>query len=153
VYVLGLLAAAMLPEARAQTASAYKVASELQQAIDARQAPRQPWIREAGGQRVMRVQITARTRGSDLADARQDIARRGGEVLSFSAATSTVVAVLPASHIRPVASRADVLHVAPDRTVTAAAGEGQAATLVLPGFAPGMATARGRNDLALLGED
>lgn len=134
-------------------AGGYKVASDLQHAIDARQAPQQPWLREAGGQRVMRVLVTARTRGADLTEARQDIIKRGGEVVSHSPETSTLVAVLPAAQIRPVAARADILHIAPYRPASSGATAGEAATLVLPGFAPGTTTARGRNDLALLGED
>ena len=141
------------PAAQAQT-KGYKVASDLQLALDAKQAPAQPWVRELSGQRVFRVLITGQARGADLGAAREDIVRRGGSVLSYSAATSTVVAVLPAAQVKPVAERADVMHVAPDRAVTVAGlqpGQG-AQSISIPGFAPGMATARGRNDLALLGE-
>lgn len=151
-----LLAASCLlaaPAAHAQTRG-YKVASDLQLALDAKQAPAQPWVREVSGQRVFRVLITGQARGSDLGAARQDIVRRGGTVLSHSAATATVVAVLPAAQIKPIAERADVMHVAPDRVVTVAGlqpGQG-AQSISMPGFAPSMATARGRNDLALLGE-
>ena len=75
-------------------------------------------------------------------------------MLSYSAATSTVVAVLPAAQVRPLAERPDVMHIAPDRVVTVAGlqpGQGTH-SIAMPGFAPSMATARGRNDLALLGE-
>lgn len=151
-----LLVAACLwapPAAQAQTRG-YKVASDLQMALEAKQAPAQPWVRELNGQRIFRVLITGQARGSDLAAAREAIVRRGGSVLSYSAATSTIVAVLPAAQVRPVAERADVMHIAPDRVVIVAGlqpGQG-AQSISMPGFAPSMASARGRNDLALLGE-
>jgi hypothetical protein len=129
----------------------YKVARELQLALDARQAPSLPWLREVNGQRVVRVVVTGQGRGSDLAAVREEIARRGGQVLSHSAATSTALAVLPAVMVAPIASRADVMHIAPDRMEGAPGGQaGQVAAV--PGFAPGTTTLRGRNDLALLGE-
>lgn len=141
------------PPVHAQT-TGYKVASDLQLALDAKQDPAHPWVRELNGQRVFRVLITGLPRGSDLRAAREEIVRRGGTVLSHSAATSTVVAVLPAVQVKPIAERPDVMHVAPDRLVTVAGlqpGQG-AQSISMPGFAPSMATARGRNDLALLGE-
>jgi hypothetical protein len=53
--------------------------------------------------------------------------------------------------VGPIASRADVMHIAPDRMEGAPGGQaGQLAAV--PGFAPGTTTLRGRNDLALLGE-
>ena len=151
--VLGAAALAAAPAAQAQ-ARDYKVATDLQLAIESRQLPTQPWVLEAGGQRVFRVLITGRIPGSDLAAAREDIVRRGGAVLSHSAGTATVVAVLPAAQVRPVAERADVLHVAPDRLITVAgAPPGQAGQApAVPGFAPNSSTALGRNDQALLGE-
>lgn len=141
------------PAAQAQSRG-YKVASDLQLALDAQQASTQPWAREVSGQRIFRVLITGQARGSDLGAAREDIVRRGGTVLSYSAATSTVVAVLPAAQVRPLAERPDVMHIAPDRVVSVAGlqpGQGTQ-SIAMPGFAPSMATARGRNDLALLGE-
>jgi hypothetical protein len=146
------------PAARAPVAApaaarpaAYKVARELQLALDARQAPALPWLREVNGQRVVRVVVTGQGRGSDLAAAREEIGRRGGQVLSHNPDTSSAVAVLPAALVVPIASRADVMHVAPDR-MEAAPGSQAGQVAAVPGFAPGTTTLRGRNDLALLGE-
>ena len=150
--------AAAQPAAQAQAAApavakpgGYKVARELQLALDARQAPALPWLREVNGQRVVRVVVTGQGRGADLAAVREEIGKRGGQVLSHSPATSSALAVLPAELVAPIASRADVMHVAPDRMEGTPGGQaGQVAAV--PGFAPGTTTLRGRNDLALLGE-
>ena len=129
----------------------YKVARELQLALDARPAPALPWLREVNGQRVVRVVVTGQGRGSDLAAVREEIGKCGGQVLSHNPATSSALAVLPAALVAPIASRADVMHVAPDRMEGTPGGQaGQVAAV--PGFAPGTTTLRGRNDLALLGE-
>lgn len=142
---------AQIPSGAATRPAGYKVARELQLALDARQAPVLPWLREVNGQRVVRVVVTGQGRGSELAAVREEIGRRGGQVLSHSPATSTALAVLPAAMVGPIASRADVMHIAPDRMEGAPGGQaGQVAAV--PGFAPGTTTLRGRNDLALLGE-
>ena len=142
------------PAAGQVTAPAHKISSELRLAIEARQAPQQPWVREAGGQRVLRVLVTGKGRGADLAAVRDEILRRGGQVLSHQPETSTAVAVLPATLVNTIASRADVLHVAVDKTST----DGAVVTVngvtvtTTAGFAPGTGNLRARNDLALLGE-
>ena len=165
-WAVGLLGACLLaaPVAQAQAqgpaagpapapakAPSHKVARELQLALDARQAPLVPWLREVNGQRVVRVQITGQGRGAELAAVREEIGRRGGQVLSHDPATSSALAVLPAALVAPIASRADVMHMAPDRLEGISGGQTGAVSAV-PGFAPGTSTLRGRNDLALLGE-
>jgi len=145
------LAQASVTAPAAAKPAGYKVARELQLAIDARQAPSLPWLREVNGQRVVRVVVTGQGRGADLAAAREEIGKRGGQVLSHNPDTSSAVAVLPAALVAPIASRADVMHVAPDRMEGTPGGQpGQVAAV--PGFAPGTTTLRGQNDLALLGE-
>lgn len=139
------------PAPTAAKAPPHKVARDLQLALDARQAPVVPWLREVNGQRVVRVQITGQGRGAELIDVREEIGRRGGQVLSHDPATSSALAVLPAALVAPIASRADVMHVAPDRLEGMSGSQAGAVTAV-PGFAPGTTTLRGRNDLALLGE-
>ncbi len=155
--VAGLMAAAAWasgPAVAQATAPAHKISSDLRLAIEARQVPQQPWVREAGGQRVLRVLVTGKGRGADLAAVRDEILRRGGQVLSHQPETSTAVAVLPATLVNTIASRADVLHVAADKTSAAGAVvtvNGVTVTTA-PGFAPGTGSLRARNDLALLGE-
>ena len=139
------------PAPTAAKAPPHKVARDLQLALDARQAPVVPWLREVNGHRVVRVQITGRGRGAELIEVREEVGRRGGQVLSHDPATSSALAVLPAALVAPIASRADVMHVAPDRLEDAPGSQGATVTTV-PGFAPGTTTLRGRNDLALLGE-
>lgn len=135
----------------------HKVASELQWAIDAKVAPRQPWVREAEGQRWVRVHITGpRTRG-DLPHARKDIAARGGTVISYESNTATVTAILPASQVRAFAARPDVIHVAPLRPGQAEgaaqqqAQEQYAAKLAAVGFGP--TSLRARSDRALVEDE
>ena len=146
------LSVAVSAAASAEPVPAHKVARELQHAIDARQAPALPWLREVNGQRVVRVLITGQGRGADLAAVRQEVSNRGGQVLSHNPETSSALAVLPAALVAPIARRADVMHVAPDRTVGAVAAVSAAGMPSVPGFAPGTDSLRGRNDLALLGE-
>jgi hypothetical protein len=133
---------------------AHKVATDLRLAIDAAKPARQPWLREATGQRWVRVVVTGQRRSADLAEARKDITQRGGNVVSHDASIATVVAVLPAAQVRGVAARADVLHVAPDRTMEAAAKAppADAGSTQLAAYGLGPNSARAISDKALLGE-
>ena len=158
----GLLVASCLslPLARAQTKApvadplAHKVATDLRLAIDAAQPTRQPWLREAAGQRWVRVVVTGQRRSADLTEARKDITERGGNVVSHDPSIATVVAVLPAAQVRGLAARADVLHIAPDRTMQAAAKATPPATgsTHLAAYGLGPNSARAISDKALLGE-
>lgn len=133
---------------------AHKVATDLRLAIDATQPARQPWLREAVGQRWVRVVVTGQRRSADLTEARKDITQRGGNVVSHDASIATVVAVLPAAQVRGLAARADVLHVAPDRTMEAAAKATPpaAGSTYLAAYGLGPNSARAISDKALLGE-
>ena len=133
---------------------AHKVATDLRLAIDAAKPTRQPWLREAAGQRWVRVVVTGQRRSADLTEARKDIAQRGGNIVSHDASIATVVAVLPAAQVRGVAARTDVLHVAPDRTMEAAAKASPAAagSTQLAAYGLGPNSARAISDKALLGE-
>jgi hypothetical protein len=133
---------------------AHKVATDLRLAIDAAKPTRQPWLREAAGQRWVRVVVTGQRRSADLTEARKDITQRGGNVVSHDASIATVVAVLPAAQVRGVAARTDVLHIAPDRTMEAAAKAPAAAggSTQLAAYGLGPNSARAISDKALLGE-
>jgi hypothetical protein len=133
---------------------AHKVATDLRLALDAAKPARQPWLREAAGQRWVRVVVTGQRRSADLAEARKDITQRGGNVVSHDPSIATVVAVLPAAQVRGLAARADVLHVAPDRTMEAAAKAPAAAagSTYLAAYGLGPNSARAISDKALLGE-
>ena len=133
---------------------AHKLATDLRLAIDAAQPARQPWLREAAGQRWVRVVVTGQRRSADLAEARKDITQRGGNVVSHDASIATVVAVLPAAQVRGLAARADVLHVAPDRAMNAAAKAPATAEAPthLAAYGLGPNSARAISDKALLGE-
>ena len=133
---------------------AHKVATDLRLAIDAAKPTRQPWLREAAGQRWVRVVVTGQRRSAELSQARKDITQRGGSIVSHDASIATVVAVLPASQVRAVAARADVLHVAPDRAMPAGAKPVPAATgsAYLAAYGLGPNSARAISDKALLGE-
>ncbi|MEN9418844.1 MAG: hypothetical protein RI988_2464 [Pseudomonadota bacterium] len=133
---------------------AHKVATDLRLAIDAAKPARQPWLREAAGQRWVRVVVTGQRRSAELAEARKEITQRGGNVVSHDPAIATVVAVLPASQVRGVAARADVLHIAPDRTMESApkAPPVQASSAHLAAYGLGPNSARAISDKALLGE-
>ncbi len=133
---------------------AHKVATDLRLAIDAAKPTRQPWLREAAGQRWVRVVVTGQRRSADLAEARKDITQRGGNVVSHDASIATVVAVLPAAQVRGLAARTDVLHVAPDRTMEAAAKAppADAGSTQLAAYGLGPNSARAISDKALLGE-
>ena len=158
----GLLAASCLSLAlaHAQTRApvadplAHKVATDLRLAIDAAKPTRQPWLREAAGQRWVRVVVTGQRRSADLTEARKDITQRGGNVVSHDASIATVVAVLPAAQVRGVAARTDVQHIAPDRTMEAAAKAPAAAggSTQLAAYGLGPNSARAISDKALLGE-
>jgi hypothetical protein len=142
------------PQRAAADPLAHKVATDLRLAIDAAKPARQPWLREAAGQRWVRVVVTGQRRSADLAEARKDITQRGGNVVSHDASIATVVAVLPAAQVRGLAARADVLHVAPDRTMEAAAKAPAAAagSTYLAAYGLGPNSARAISDKALLGE-
>ncbi len=133
---------------------AHKVSTDLRLAIDAAKPARQPWLREAAGQRWVRVVVTGQRRSADLVEARKDITQRGGNVVSHDPSIATVVAVLPAAQVRGVAARTDVLHIAPDRTMEAAtkapAAAGGSTQLAAYGLGPN--SARAISDKALLGE-
>jgi hypothetical protein len=133
---------------------AHKVSTDLRLAIDAAKPARQPWLREAAGQRWVRVVVTGQRRSADLAEARKDITQRGGNVVSHDPSIATVVAVLPAAQVRGVAARTDVLHIAPDRTMEAAAKAPAAAggSTQLAAYGLGPNSARAISDKALLGE-
>lgn len=133
---------------------AHKVATDLRLAIDAAKPARQPWLREAAGQRWVRVVVTGQRRSADLAEARKDIAQRGGNIVSHDASIAQVVAVLPATQVRGLAARADVLHVAPDRAMNAAtkAAPAAEASTYLAAYGLGPNSARAISDKALLGE-
>ena len=133
---------------------AHKVATDLRLAIDAAKPARQPWLREAAGQRWVRVVVTGQRRSADLADARKEITKRGGNVVSHDASIAQVVAVLPAAQVRGLAARADVLHVAPDRAMDAAARAAvpTAAPTHLAAYGLSSNSARAISDKALLGE-
>jgi hypothetical protein len=133
---------------------AHKVSTDLRLAIDAAKPTRQPWLREAAGQRWVRVVVTGQRRSADLTEARKDITQRGGNVVSHDASIATVVAVLPAAQVRGVAARTDVLHIAPDRTMEAAAKAPAAAggSTQLAAYGLGPNSARAISDKALLGE-
>ena len=133
---------------------AHKVATDLRLAIDAAKPARQPWLREAAGQRWVRVVVTGQRRSADLAEARKDITQRGGNVVSHDPSIATVVAVLPAAQVRGVAARTDVQHIAPDRTMEAAAKAPAAAggSTQLAAYGLGPNSARAISDKALLGE-
>ena len=133
---------------------AHKVATDLRLAIDAAKPARQPWLREAAGQRWVRVVVTGQRRSADLAEARKDISQRGGNVVSHDPSIATVVAVLPAGQVRGLAARADVLHVAPDRAMTVAtqAPPAQPGATHLAAYGLGPNSARAIADKALLGE-
>ena len=134
---------------------AHKVAADLRLAIDAAKPARQPWLREAAGQRWVRVVVTGQRRSADLTEARKDITQRGGNVVSHDPSIATVVAVLPAAQVRGLAARADVLHVAPDRTMEAAAkatAPVAAGSTQLAAYGLGPNSARAISDKALLGE-
>jgi hypothetical protein len=133
---------------------AHKVASDLRLAIDAAKPLRQPWLREAAGQRWVRVVVTGQRRSADLVEARKDITQRGGNVVSHDPSIATVVAVLPAAQVRGVAARTDVLHIAPDRNMQAAAKAPPAAagSTQLAAYGLGPNSARAISDKALLGE-
>ena len=133
---------------------AHKVATDLRLAIDAAKPARQPWLREAAGQRWVRVVVTGQRRSADLAEARKDITQRGGNVVSHDASIATVVAVLPAAQVRGLAARTDVLHVAPDRAMEAAAKAppADAGSTQLAAYGLGPNSARAISDKALLGE-
>jgi hypothetical protein len=160
LYGLLIAGCLSLPAAHAQTAKpaadplAHKVATDLRLAIDAAKPARQPWLREAAGQRWVRVVVTGQRRSADLVEARKDITQRGGNVVSHDASIATVVAVLPATQVRGLAARADVLHVAPDRTMEAAAKAPPAAagSTQLAAYGLGPNSARAISDKALLGE-
>ena len=133
---------------------AHKLATDLRLAIDAAQPTRQPWLREAAGQRWVRVVVTGQRRSADLAQARKDITQRGGNIVSHDPSIATVVAVLPAAQVRGVAARPDVLHVAPDRAMNAAtqAPPAQPGATHLAAYGLGPNSARAISDKALLGE-
>ena len=151
-----LACACLAGPAAAQTgAPAHKVSSEVRLALEARQVPQHAWVRESGGLRVLRVVVTGKGRGADLADLRELILRRGGQVLSHQSETSTAVAVLPAALVHEIASRPDVLHVSADNKPPAGGAVvsvNGVTVAAVPGFAPGTENLRARNDLALLGE-
>ena len=154
VGCLSLAPAHAQSPAAAADSLAYKVASDLRLAIDAAKPARQPWLREAAGQRWVRVVVTGQRRSADLAEARKDITQRGGNIVSHDASIATVVAVLPAAQVRALAARADVLHVAPDRTMEAAAKAPPpaAGSTYLAAYGLGPNSARAISDKALLGE-
>jgi len=146
--------AVVQPNQPATDLLAHKVAADLRLAIDAAKPTRQPWLRESAGQRWVRVVVTGQRLNAELAEARKFISERGGHVVAHDVSIATVVAVLPAAQVRALAARPEVLHVAPDRTMEAAA-KAPPATTVAPhlaayGLAPN--SARAISDKALLGE-
>ncbi len=151
---LALAPAHAQAQAPAADPLAHKVATDLRLAIDAAKPARQPWLREAAGQRWVRVVVTGQRRSADLAEARKDITQRGGNVVSHDPSIATVVAVLPAAQVRGLAARTDVLHVAPDRSMDAAAKAPPpaAGSTYLAAYGLGPNSARAISDKALLGE-
>ena len=154
LVTLGWAQAQTRPQRALADPFAHKVATDLRLAIDAAKPTRQPWLREAAGQRWVRVVVTGQRRSAELSQARKDITQRGGSIVSHDASIATVVAVLPASQVRAVAARADVLHVAPDRAMPAGAKPVPAATgsAYLAAYGLGPNSARAISDKALLGE-
>ena len=154
VGCMALTVAHAQPAKPAADPLAHKVATDLRLAIDADKPARQPWLREAAGQRWVRVVVTGQRRSADLAEARKDITQRGGNVVSHDPSIATVVAVLPAAQVRGLAARAEVLHVAPDRAMNAAAKAPPAteAPTHLAAYGLGPNSARAISDKALLGE-
>ncbi|MFZ4649463.1 MAG: hypothetical protein ACOYLV_02035 [Rubrivivax sp.] len=147
-----------LSQAAAQAPAAdplsYKLASDLRLAIDAPRPARQAWLREAAGQRWVRVVVTGHRRHADLTETRQDIVQRGGQVVSHDPSLGTVVAVLPAGQVRPLAARAEVMQVTPDRALdtVAKAPPPVAGSTHLAAYGLGPNSARAVSDRALLGE-
>lgn len=158
----GLLAAATaLPlltghtPAGAQTLSTPKVASDLRLAIEAATPPRHTWVRELGGKRWVRVVITGQRSAWPLREAKNDLLARGGRVLGEDAGTFTVLAMMPAAQVGALATRADVLQVAPDRlqaTSAAAAPMPVPTQAHLAAVGLSLSSARARSDQALAGE-
>jgi hypothetical protein len=147
-----------LSQAAAQAPAAdslsYKLASDLRLAIDAPRPARQVWMREAAGQRWVRVVVTGHRRHADLTETRKDIVQRGGQVVSHDPALGTVVAVLPAGQVRPLAAHAEVMQVTPDRALETAAKAPPPApgSTHLAAYGLGPNSARAVSDRALLGE-
>ena len=105
--------------AMAQTATSPKIAADLRAYVTAvssggSTAP-VSWARNLKGQPHVKVLINASSTDSTLASLRQDILARGGSVLYNYISVRAVAAMVPTAALGPLAGRADVISVSPNR--------------------------------------
>ena len=105
--------------AMAQTASSPKIASDLRAYVtvvaSGGTAPSVTWAKNLSGQPHVKVLINASSTDATLASLRQDILARGGSVLYNYISVRAVSAMVPAAALDPLAGRADVISISPNR--------------------------------------
>src|SRR6267143_7322399 len=99
----------------------HEVARDLDDAVNAPTTPSVHWARDVSGKRFVQALVLSNAADHDMADLRAFVLSSGGSVLRRHGATHALTVVVPASVVKALAQRSDVISVAPNRTTASTA--------------------------------
>jgi hypothetical protein len=99
----------------------HEVARDLDDAVNAPTTPSVHWAHDANGTRLLQVLVLSKAADHDMAELRAFVLSSGGSVLRRHGATRALTVVVPASVVKALAQRSDVISVAPNRSTASTA--------------------------------